>query len=493
MLEDQLRKASRDASRRSAMTLVGITALVLLLGAFAIGAATFWPKAAEEPEGPVAVREDSTPVATSPGRSVHEPDAQAGELPAGGNTDSAAPDPVREELRARFKTELAAFQEEIEPRVADPAFATWDAGAQHDILAGKNEAIDLFAQGRYGEAVSGLATARDVAETQIDARDRAFDDAFVDARQAYASDDVDSANLAISRARELKPDDPATVELAERIEQLPPVLAAIADAAVARTENDLHREADALARVLDLDPSRTVQATRLAEVQEMLREQAFATHVRDGFQAIEAGNVAAGRRSLAAARKLYRGRSETRSLSTRIEELARDQEFRRLVANAEKARASDDWETAESLYARAGAIEPDDPRVNGGYALAGDILALRAQVASYLASPERLSSKQVAQQARGTVSRVADIAELSPSLAQRGRELESLVAAYDREVAVRILSDGVTHISVRGVGHVGATNDRTIELRPGSYTFEGKRPGYRSKLVQVDIPPGADT
>ena len=45
---------------------------------------------------------------------------------------------------------------------------------------------------------------------------------------------------------------------------------------------------------------------------------------------------------------------------------------------------------------------------------------------------------------------------------------------------------------MRGVGRVGLTNEKTIDLRPGKYTFEGKRTGYRSKLIQVDIPPGSE-
>ena len=34
---------------------------------------------------------------------------------------------------------------------------------------------------------------------------------------------------------------------------------------------------------------------------------------------------------------------------------------------------------------------------------------------------------------------------------------------------------------------IGRTRARTIELRPGEYVFEGKREGYRSKLVEVVV------
>ena len=66
-----------------------------------------------------------------------------------------------------------------------------------------------------------------------------------------------------------------------------------------------------------------------------------------------------------------------------------------------------------------------------------------------------------------------------------------LLKAYSKKVSVKIISDGVTNISVRGVGKVGLTNEKTIDLRPGRYTFEGKRIGYRSKLIQVEVPPNS--
>ena len=57
-------------------------------------------------------------------------------------------------------------------------------------------------------------------------------------------------------------------------------------------------------------------------------------------------------------------------------------------------------------------------------------------------------------------------------------------------VPVRIPSDGRTEIGIRGVGRIGRTGERTIELRPGDYIFEGKRPGYGSRRVRVAVTAG---
>ena len=68
-----------------------------------------------------------------------------------------------------------------------------------------------------------------------------------------------------------------------------------------------------------------------------------------------------------------------------------------------------------------------------------------------------------------------------------------LLKAYSTKVQVKVVSNGVTNISVRGVGKVGLTNEKTIDLKPGKYMFEGKRTGYRSKLIQVEVLPNAES
>ena len=46
-------------------------------------------------------------------------------------------------------------------------------------------------------------------------------------------------------------------------------------------------------------------------------------------------------------------------------------------------------------------------------------------------------------------------------------------------------------MGIRGVGRIGRTGERTIELRPGGHVFEGKRPGDRSKPARVAMTAGA--
>jgi len=79
------------------------------------------------------------------------------------------------------------------------------------------------------------------------------------------------------------------------------------------------------------------------------------------------------------------------------------------------------------------------------------------------------------------------LASVSPSLTQKANVLSLLVEKMSKKIPVEVISDNQTNILVRGLGVVGVTQSKTIQLTPGRYSFEGKRKGYKSKLLDVLI------
>ena len=105
-----------------------------------------------------------------------------------------------------------------------------------------------------------------------------------------------------------------------------------------------------------------------------------------------------------------------------------------------------------------------------------------------LANPYRLAAESIKVRVKTAVLSAKPYTKDSASLHALSSKLANTVEAVSKNVAVELLSDGVTSVSVRGIGIVGKTNSRVIQLKPGSYTFEGKRQGYKSKIVTVTIP-----
>ena len=63
---------------------------------------------------------------------------------------------------------------------------------------------------------------------------------------------------------------------------------------------------------------------------------------------------------------------------------------------------------------------------------------------------------------------------------------------FAEPVPVLVKSDGKTNIVVVGTGRVGMTKEKSIELKAGTYVFEGSRKGYRNVRVTLTVDPFAE-
>jgi hypothetical protein len=500
MLLDKLEEANRATQRRRLLLAAGFFGVVVFLGLFLLAVFVLQTDNDAATPDESVLRADNSPVARTPDGAA-KPAAKEDDVtrlrpdrPAASATPPARVEDAAANAAARdqFKVAIQAFQKVVEPGLTESAFAAWNADAQTMLLAGRDEAFEFFSRGQYAEALTRLETVSDQARQELAARDAAFETALAAAQNFYDADDHEQAADRIARARQLNSTSEDARDLEARVARLPEVLTAIGKAAVARIENDLEAEDRHLSTALSLDPARTELAERQTQIRTQLQESRFAAQIESGFSNVLSRKLGAARTNLKNARAIYSGRSEVGLLSRKIDALDQQLKFETLMAKAGSARAADDWVAAEDFYAQAGALVADDPKVVGDFQLAGEVNRLRTELERILDAPERLSSVAVADNAKGLVSKAGDVAELSPSLADASRKVARLIDEYGRKVSIRILSDGVTRISVQGVGQVGVTTDRTIQLRPGSYVFEGARAGFRSKLIPVDILPGTE-
>ncbi|MEK9899316.1 MAG: hypothetical protein VW516_01020, partial [Rhodospirillaceae bacterium] len=181
MLEEKLEQESRAVRRRRLQLVVG-TALSVVVLALAYGGILL----IRDTGGDGPARVAKTPAEAVAPAPLPQP-----------ATPAAVPEPVDaaaiEAAREAFKTSLAAFQAEIEPKVVHDDFARWDTVAQRRILDAKDAAIAAFGAANYADATDTLAAVRADAEAVLDARARAFEDAFAAAGAAFAADNYDGA------------------------------------------------------------------------------------------------------------------------------------------------------------------------------------------------------------------------------------------------------------------------------------------------------------
>ena len=465
MLPDELERASEEASQQRRFIIVSAAAVVLL-GLLAISIAN-WLVSLTSKTGPAAVaaQENIQPAVV---RVVDTSDA-----------DTAS--------RDAFKQALKVFESDIESRIVAANLPAWNPDTYKDIYALKDQAVSAFGRSEYALALNALKNSRVLAEkTLADWQDK-YAAAYTAARNAFHANDADKAGLHIDQALIYKPADADALKLQQRIAILPKIQSLLAAARVAKVENDLAKELEMLEKIIALDPVRTELEQRISWLQQELVETRYAAFIDAGLKAIQAHDIAQARASLGAARALFPARPESRVLSNKISEHARVNALALAIKKADKAILDDDWSAVLDISRQALRENPHNKNLIDKVQSAQKILALSSALADFLKRHQRLASANVAERAEKTLQEADATSHLSRRLMQQADELRVALSQYGTPVEVTVRSDNKTYITIRGVGKVGMTTSKKIRLKPGKYVFEGRRPGYKSKLRTLMI------
>ena len=446
-----------------------------------------------EGPGPAATEPaTSDPVAPEAGPAVPEaepaPPTGSASAPAAEHAPGNGADEGRD--RDAFKARMRRFEAETEPALMATSPAQWAPDALRSILEYKEKSLRAFGAGNYASALGLLQGAEDGARETLRAAQQRFELDLEAAIAAFETPDHPSADESIRRALLLNPGDPLALSWQARIDTLPEVIPLLEAADRARAENDLRAELAALKAVARLDPARTGAGERARFLAGEIADREFGDAVAGGFRAVEGRDLAAASQALGKARSLFPGREEVALLEREVRRLDSELTLARHLRDAESFAANDDWSRAHASFLKAEAVDAASAAAVNGVKLAARVLRASREVAGHLERPQRLSSDNVAAAVRGLLDDAGTLAPMSPRLARDAQALRRALDEANTPVPVLVRSDDKTEISVRGVGRVGRTLEKTISLKPGLYSFEGKRTGYRSKLIEVAVKAG---
>lgn len=431
------------------------------------------PPAPVQPSAPVSTEaEGSQPVAPAP-----------------------ATEPVKPAKPRATPETVAAASRKLEELVQDysatnrqmpGASATLERITQHQLRAAQAaEGGDLEL------ALQLLTTALREGEALRTAAEDRFKANLGTAEAALKQEDLDTARLHVEQALQQRPESQDARKLAERVDRAITLRGLRQAAEDARIAGRLPAERTVLEQILKVVPGDAAATARIAEISRLEEDRQFGRLVARGLQAVADREVATASAALAGAEKLRPKHADTARLRTGLAELERILTRDRHLADGAEAAFRDDWETARREFDAARVLDPThDGAVRGGET-AARVMATQRTVDDFLARPARLATPAVAETARIALAAAADLMELSPRLQAGALDLEEEIALQQIPVAVTVRSDGQTEIGVRGVGRIGRTESREIELRPGVYVFEGRRAGYRTKLVRLRIVAGS--
>lgn len=392
-----------------------------------------------------------------------------------------------EQLRQTYINTLSDYENNLEPELNKIDLIQWNKPLSDQLAALKDKALVGFTTSNYIAAASNIEKFKQLAKTTITDSQKAFDQALPSAQKAYDEDLYEEAKLQITQAQMLDNTSDKATNLAAKIDQLPEILSQLEKINTAKVENNLNKELKLIKELLKIVPDRTSASKRKQVLVNTIKQRNFNASIAKAYQALKQDNTQAAKQKIDLAKKIFPNRQEIADATEALKKLEKKQRFKMHQQKVQLAIASDDWVFAKKQAILALQEQAEDAAMQNSLTLATTIIDFNTEFKQQIKSPYHLSKKQLASSLNNKISQASAFSHLSPSLGENIASLSHLIKVMNKKVAVNVTSDNQTTILVRGVGIVGETLSKTIQLLPGKYTFEGKRKGFKSKLINVLI------
>lgn len=397
-----------------------------------------------------------------------------------------------ESYRQEFKQALTRYEVDIQPGINKILLSQWETARVSELNLIKEKALTSFAQGAFLQANQHYDDLLQRSNALIQEYNEQTLEYVNLAREAFEQDNIALAQINVNKALNLMPTNAQAIELQTRINAYSEVSALLSELRVAKIENNLPKQIDILTDIVDLDPSRNDLSEDLDKVQSDYTRQQLETTLKKAENSINQGNLMQAQSMLDTAKEIAPDSKGLQRLQTQLNKQMTARKLDQILTQLEKYSSNENWKSAETLAKKSLETYPDNPELFDYFQQATQVQSASSRLNQFILRPERLADENIRDAAKSAITKAFGPSLLSPSLAGQIQTLSEQIDNYELDVPLTISSDGDTYIVVLGVGHVGQHTEKTISLKPGRYTLEGRREGYRSKrkdiLVKANLP-----
>jgi tetratricopeptide (TPR) repeat protein len=384
---------------------------------------------------------------------------------------------LRDYLSRRARLELAGAQRWGEPQ--------WSQAA------GQAEDGDrLFARQRFATARQRYAQALDSLKELESDREPRLARALESGRRDLDADRAAAAIAQFERALAIEPTHRAAREQLARARVRDQVIGWLERGDQAQESGDLEAARNAYRQALQLDDRYAAAASALERVERRLEEEKFRLAMSETLAALDGERLGEAGQALARAAALKPADEGVLDAGRRLDEARRRVQLKRLREAAAERVDSEDWDAASRLYQQALALEPGAAFARQGIARSQARSRLHRQLDRYLDEPSRLYSPEPRAAAERLLNSIGTAPVDQPRLARKLATLHQRVEQAATPLPITLHSDGETEVVIYHVGRLGRFEIRRLELRPGTYTAVGSRPGYRDVRRVFTVRPG---
>ena len=182
---------------------------------------------------------------------------------------------------------------------------------------------------------------------------------------------------------------------------------------------------------------------------------------------------------------------DTDSIKALQSEITMKRDMRLSEQWKKKALAStriDDWDSALLYYNNARQLTSTDEEIIEGIDLSKKMIEYTKQLTMLQENPRRLTDPEIESFARTILAKSSEIRNKSKRLSAIYENVLTLIDTTLRPRSILIESDGKTRIEIKGIGFIEPSQERAIDLKPGSYLLYGACVGHKTKITELEIP-----
>ena len=349
-----------------------------------------------------------------------------------------------------------------------------------------------YLERRYGAAERHYLDAISVLEPLFDRIDSEFKKALSGAQAAFDSGDRAEALRLYELAVAITPSDAVALAGLERTRNLDEVLRLVEQGQDFEEELELEAAEASFAQAVSIDPEWQPAQDGLERVRATRTKLTFDQRMSEGLDALAIQDYLSARAAFRMAQQLLPESPEPADGLLQVDLGLRLQSINTLEREARTLEGDENWDAVITTYEEVLKIDPNLAFAIDGLANARKMSALHKQLDEYIAEPDRLSVPSTLQEATKMVVDITLMGDIGPRLAGQRDELSQLLKRAATPIAVQLVSDNLTQVSVYKVGTLGRFEETRLELRPGTYVAVGVRPGFRDVRQEFRVAPEID-
>lgn len=309
-------------------------------------------------------------------------------------------------------------------------------------------------------------------------------------QQALTENDAITAKKHLQIALYLTPENEQAKLAFDRTLVLKQVLALIEQGMILIDEQQLESSRTILNQASTLDAHSPLVIEQLKRVNKAIKDRDYALAMSQGYKNLNNKHYQQAISDFTAAQKISPAASDPKRAIQQSKNEALKAAITRHIHKAQQSEQLESWQPALLSYKQA--LELDKTLISAkvGMLRSSARAELDQNLQLILKKPERLANENVYAKAKLVYANAIQIKNKGKKLQQQTIDVKYLLARIKLPVSLRIKSDNRTQITLYRVGELGHFLAKELTLKPGEYTIQGSRNGYRDVRQEFTLMPG---